>query len=260
MTELRPATPSARSPVPAAPSAAHILRATSLFSGASEATLARVARLARRRAYPSGQRIFRAGDASDALLVLESGRVAVSSLSQEGNELMLNIIDAVDVVGELGLLDGRPRSANVTALRDTRALLLPRHEFVPVLESEPRVAHAMLLLLCGRVRQTTRFLEDALLESLETRLLHRLQALARVYGRADPSGLDVRIDHGLSQQEIAESIGTSRVSVNKLLNAWRSRGLIDFGRGFVVVHGMAGLEESLRGGALLRAPRRHTEA
>jgi CRP-like cAMP-binding protein len=220
------------------------------LSEASDATIDRVARLARHRAYPAGQRIFRAGAPSDALLVVESGRVAVSSLSEEGNEILLNIIDPVGVVGEMGLVDGRPRSADVTALRDTNGLVITRNDFLPVLETEPRVAQAMLLLLCGRLRQTTRFLEDALLESLETRLLHRLQTLARDYGRTDASGCGIRIDHGLSQQEIAESIGTSRVSVNKLLNAWRSRGLIEFGRGFVVVHAMAGLEASLQSGGL----------
>jgi CRP-like cAMP-binding protein len=246
----------ARSPTPGAPSAAHTLRDTSLFSGASEDTLGRVARLARRRAYPAGQRIFRAGEPSDALLVVESGRVAVSSLSADGNELMLNIIDAVEVVGELGLLDGGPRSANVVALRDTRGFLLARDDLRPVLETEPHVAQAMLLLLCGRLRQTTSFLEDALLESVETRLLHRLQALARVYGRPDANGSSVRIDHGLSQQEIAESIGTSRVSVNKLLNSWRNRGLVELGRGFVVVHGMAGLEASLPSSMVARSARR----
>lgn len=244
-------------PTSCAPSAERTFRYTSLFAGASETTLARVGRLARRRTYPAGQRIFRAGDPSALLLVVETGRVAVSSLSEDGNELMLNIIDPVEVVGELGLLDGGPRSANVTALRDTRGLLLARDDLLPVLETEPHVAQAMLLLVCGRLRQTTSFLEDALLESMEMRLLHRLQALARVYGHADADGGSVRIDHGLSQQEIAESIGTSRVTVNKLLNSWRNRGLVDIGRGFVVIHGMAGLEASLRSSMMARSARQH---
>lgn len=228
------------------PDAARILRAVSLFDGSSERIIDRVARIAHARIYSAGQVVFRKGDPSDSLLIVLFGRIVISSLSAEGNEVMLNIINPHEVVGEIGLLDGGPRTANATAARKTRALVLLRRDFLPILEAEPRAARSMLLLLCTRLRQTTAFVEDAVLQTLPARLLHRVQALARRYGYAAPSGSGLRIEHGLSQQELGDSIGASRVSVNKQLNAWRARELLTFGRGFIVVHDMARLEACVR--------------
>jgi CRP-like cAMP-binding protein len=156
------------------------------------------------------------------------------------------MINVAEVAGEIGLIDGGPRTANVIAVRDTEALLFMRRDFLPILESEPTAARSMLLLLCARLRQTTSFLEDAALQALPIRLVRRLQALARTYGRAERSGSGLRIEHGLSQEELGESIGASRVSVNRQLAAWRDRGVVDFGRGFIVVHDMDRLEAALR--------------
>jgi CRP-like cAMP-binding protein len=221
------------------------LRSAAVFRDLSEGALQRVARIAHRRTYPAGQTVFFAGDASDSLLVVHAGRMAVCSLSPEGGEVILNLIDPTQLVGEIGLIDGGPRTANVRAVRDTQALLLMRHDFLPILESEPSATLSLLLLLCARLRQTTSFVEDAVLETLPVRLFRHIGWLARRYGRAEAGGARLRIEHGLSQQQLGDSIGTSRVSVNKQLNAWRTRGLLDFGRGFIVIYDMAGLEATL---------------
>jgi CRP-like cAMP-binding protein len=190
--------------------------------------------------------VFRAGDPSDALLVVVAGRIAISLLSPDGAEVLLNIIEPVEVVGEIGLIDGGPRTASATVVRDTQVLLLGRRDFLSILESEPSATRSMLVLLCSRLRHTTAFLEDAMLEALPIRLLHRIQTLARRYGQCETGRSVLRIEHGLSQQELGDSIGASRVSVNQLLNAWRVQGVLDFGRGFIVVHDMGLLEAAVR--------------
>jgi CRP-like cAMP-binding protein len=175
--------------------------------------------------------------------------------------VILNIIGSAEVVGEIALLDGGPRSADATAVRHTRALVLSRRDLMALLESEPSVTRSLLLVLCDRLRRTTSFVEDAVLQTLPARLLHRVQTLARSYGRAEVGRLGLRIEHGLSQQELGDSIGASRVSVNKQLNAWRAEALLDFGRGFVVVHDMARLEAAVsRAAAPALRPRSHRAA
>jgi len=218
------------------------LRPIPLFSGWSERALDRIARIARTRRYRAGEMVLQRGDPSEALLIVITGRILVSSLSTEGAQVMLNIIDPGEVVGEIGLIDGGPRTADATAVRDTRALILMRRDFLPVLDSEPSAARSMLLLLCARLRQTTCFVEDAVLQPLPVRLLHRVKTLARIYGHAEVGGSGLRIEHGLSQQELGDSIGASRVSVSKQLNAWRDQKLLALGRGVIVVHDMARLE------------------
>jgi CRP-like cAMP-binding protein len=197
------------------------------------------------RSYSAGQIVFQQGDPSDVLVIVVTGRIVISSLSPEGAQVMLNIIGPAEVAGEIALLDGGPRSADATAVRDTRALLLGHRDFLALLESEPSATRSLLLLLCARIRQTTSFVEDAVLQTLPARLLHRVQTLASSYGHAEVGRLGLRIEHGLSQQDLGDSIGASRVSVSNQLNAWRSQALLDFGRGFVVVHDMARLEAAV---------------
>jgi CRP-like cAMP-binding protein len=223
------------------------LRSTTVFRELSEGAVQRIAQIAHPHTYSAGQAVFRAGDASDSLLVVHTGRMAVCSLSPEGGEVILNLIDPTQAVGEIGLIDGGPRTAHVRAVRDSRALLLMRRDFLPILESEPSAMLAMVHLVCARLRQTTSFVADAVLEGLPVRLLRRIQALARSYGRVEPGGSGLRIEHGLSQQELGHSIGVSRVSVSKQLGVWRARGLLDLGRGFIVVHDMRRLEAAVHG-------------
>jgi CRP-like cAMP-binding protein len=227
--------------------AVSMLRSAPLFSALSERVMERVRGIARVQVCSSGQIVFQKGDPSDALFGVVSGRIVVSSPSPDGPAVILNLIEPGDVVGEVGFFDGGLRSADATADRETRLLVLARRDFLPLLETEPAALHRMLLLVCARLRETTCFAEDAVLLPLSVRLLHRIQALARSYGRVEACGSRVRIEHGLSQQALGDSIGASRVSVNQQLSAWRAQGLLSFGRGFTVVHDMARLESAVRG-------------
>ncbi len=103
----------------------------------------------------------------------------------------------------------------------------------------PQIATEVFNVLCERLRQTTAFLEETLFLEVPERLFSRLADLAIHHGISD--GQRVRIDHKLSQEELGQSIGASRESVNKQLHDWESQGLIDFGRGYVLVHDMTTL-------------------
>jgi CRP-like cAMP-binding protein len=226
--------------------AARILRSTKFLADASEGAIQALARIARPRTYAAGQRVFQKGEASDALLAVVTGRLLISSPSSEGNEVIPNIIRPGELAGEIGVIDGGARTADAAAAEPKQALVLLRREFLPLLRSEPSLSQSFLNLLCARIRQTTGLVEDAILEALPARLLHRLQALAATCGRPGSSHGSIHIAHALSQQELGDTIGASRVSVNKQLNAWRAQGLLDFGRGFIVVHDMARFEAFAR--------------
>ncbi len=230
-----------------------VLRA--ILPDSSERTIGRFAGISRTVRFAAGQQVFRQGEVGDRLVIVIEGRIAVSVLSPEGSEVLLTLIDAAGMIGEVELLDGGPRFTNATAVRDTRALLLMRRDLLPLLASEPTASRSIVRLICTRLRNATSFIEDTLLLPLGARLLRRVGALAREYGRVEPGSGRMRIDHGLSQQDLGDSIGASRVSVNKQLNAWRIQGFLDFGRGFVVVHDLQRLESAaIRSSALPIAP------
>jgi CRP-like cAMP-binding protein len=130
------------------------LRRVGIFERMSERQIARLARLATLRNFPAGTRILRRGDTGIALYVILSGRVAVTHPSEDGSaETELRQIGPGEVFGEIALIDGGPRSANVTAQEDTQCLLLTRWDFAGEMRHDPDIARALLPVLCGCIRR-----------------------------------------------------------------------------------------------------------
>jgi len=202
----------------------------------------------RRSQLSRGQLIFMKNDEGTGVMLLVSGRVKIVSVSPSGSEVIHNIISPGQVFVEMALLDGKPRAADAVAAVDSEIVELSRKDFLDVLTRNPEVAIEMMAILCGRIRQATSFVEDAVLLDAGTRLFHRLRALADQYGQTDSDGVLLRIDHGLPQQEIGESVGLTRVSINRFLSHWRSLELIEDGGGYVIVRDVEALEVEVEKG------------
>src|SRR4051812_15950254 len=203
--------------------------------------LRRLAASARMARHPRGAMIFQKGDPGSSMLAVIRGRVKICTVSQEGRELLLNIIDSGGVFGEIAILDGRPRTADAVALEETDLMILERSHFLPFLAGNPEALSHLLAALCQKLRQTSAHLEDALLREAPSRLASGLLRLAETFGRPGPGGLKLNIK--LSQQQIGNLIGTSRESVNKHLGDWTRAGHLSMDGGFIVIHDRAVLEE-----------------
>lgn len=182
----------------------------------------------------AGGVLFRKGDPGDRLYVVLAGRIAIGTTSEEGKEVVFNVLGRGAVFGEIALLDGKARTADATAMAESHLLVLERKDFMPFLESHPEVAARLIAVLCERVRWVSESYEDALFMDLPARLAKRLLLLAETYGEpVRPEG--VRIEIKLSQQDLGKMTGVSRESVNKLMRAWQDDGLIALDRGRVVI-------------------------
>jgi CRP/FNR family transcriptional regulator, cyclic AMP receptor protein len=135
---------------PTAKDWARVLAALPLFSKCSKRQLRTVARLARFEESPSGQIVIQAGDAPDAFYLILSGRARVLLKPQA------RALGVGDYFGEMGLIDGEPRSATVVAVGHLQVMKLPRRPFLKLLEQEPGISIAMLAELAGRLRRVER--------------------------------------------------------------------------------------------------------
>jgi len=225
-----------------------LLRSSDLLEQIPDHEVDDLARRVRLVRCARGKMIFMKRDEGADVMFVLSGRVKIVSTAPSGAEVIHNIIEAGQVFGEMALLDGKPRSADAIAAVDSEIVELSRKDFLEVLLRNPQSAVKMMEILCGRIRQSTSFVEDAVLLDSGTRLLHRLKTLAEQYGKPEPDGRGQRIDHKLSQQEIGESVGLTRVSVNRLLSQWRSEGLIEDGRGYVIIPDLERLEQVVAAG------------
>ena len=190
-------------------------------------------RLGARRRFPAGAVLFLEGDPAHEALVLLSGEVKVSVGSADGKEIVLEVFEAGALLGELSVIDGKPRSATVTALTPIEVLAVASGSFNDFLDRHPPVLRRLLIDVIGRLRSRVRHqLEFGAGDALG-RVCARLADLADRYGVLEG---DATVLHSpVNQSELAAWTGLSREAVVKALRALRQLEWIEVrGRTFVV--------------------------
>lgn len=217
------------------------LLASPFFQHMNADELDEIIGFATERRVTKGTVIFTKGDSGTSLMAVLAGRVRVSSLSADGREVTLNVIGAGEIFGEIALLDGKPRSADATALEDAALMVVERKQFLPFLLKNPALLERMLVVLCDRLRRTSMALEELALFDLPVRLARLLSKMSADYGRPVTDG--IRIDMKLSQRDLATLVASSRETVNKQLRGWREQGVLDLVAGYIVVRDKTALDK-----------------
>jgi CRP/FNR family transcriptional regulator, cyclic AMP receptor protein len=207
-----------------------LLRSHPLFRDLPSAVIERLGSYMKTRRVARGTTIFAKGDPGTGLMGVLAGSVKVSVASAEGKDIVLNVFREGDVFGEIALLDGRPRTADATAMSDCELIVIERRDFVPFLSSNPEVMLKFIEILCSRLRRTSEQVQDITFLNLPTRLAKTLLQLT-----GGEAGSAPRRKAAITQREISQMIGMSRESTNKQLRAWEKRGWIKLERGGVGV-------------------------
>jgi CRP-like cAMP-binding protein len=211
-----------------------------LFADASKATLDALAERAVLRTYGSGEQVYRRAQAAQHLVLLVEGCVKLTNVSECGAELLIDLLRRHDVFGEIALIEGSEYTSDAITTRRSEVLLLPRSDVARLVRADAETSARFMALLCTRVQRATTLLEQTLFLPLGARLLSRIKQFSS--GNTVETDGGTRIEHGLSQQELAESIGACRESVNRQLADWQERGLATISRGVIVLHGSGPLE------------------
>jgi CRP/FNR family transcriptional regulator, cyclic AMP receptor protein len=182
------------------------------------------------------ERLCAKGDKGDALYVILEGELEVGVTTAGGKQVRFAALGAGDVAGDMAVIDGGPRSADMTALRKTRLLRIARDTLLAALEQEPKAMLALAAELVARLRATDAAMESAVLHDLGAKLARLL---------LDESGRGARSVQ-LTQVEMARRISVSREKLNRKLATLRDEGLIEMGRTGVKVIDAAGLEGMVR--------------
>jgi CRP/FNR family transcriptional regulator, cyclic AMP receptor protein len=191
------------------------------------------------RGFPRGAVLMYEGEPGERVMILEEGRVKITRIEPGGHETMLSIRDPGDVVGELSLVDERPRLATVTALEQVRALVIASSVFRGYLERTPRIAVALLEVEMRRLSETTLKRSQYAASDTIGRLAARIVELSERYGAERGDGIE--IDVALTQDDIAAWTGASRAGVAKAFQTLRELGWIETHRRRLVVRRMDAL-------------------
>ena len=204
--------------------APEMLRAAPLFAPLADGDLAAIAACARTLEAERDQIIVQEGEPGRALYVIMEGGVKIVSYSPDGREIVLALLGRGAPFGELALIDGHPRSATVIATEPSRLVQIRREEFLGMLETRPRLAVRLIVVLAERLRDTNRALARITGLDAASRVHAWLAEHARRHGQRLANGeVEVRLPpHHL----IADQIATSRETVSRTLSALAKKGWI----------------------------------
>jgi CRP-like cAMP-binding protein len=167
----------------------------------------------------AGEALFLAGDPGDGCYRVEQGLLKVSIIAPSGAERILAIVGVGGIVGELSVIDGLPRSASVTAVRDSELSFISRAVFQAFADEHPEVYRDLVALLAGRLRDTDEVVAAGSFLPLKGRVARALLDLSEAFGQDVGSGR-ILIRQKISQGDIAAMAGIARENVSRILNEW----------------------------------------
>lgn len=215
------------------------------FSGLGADSTARLLALSEVVVCPRGAELFEAGGLARDLFLVVEGKVKLTRPSpgtgSSHRESLLWLMGPGDMFGELSLVDGGTRSTTATTLTDASLLRVPGSDLSSLVESQHDVALALLERLSERLRRSDNATAHFVTGGVPSRLAFILIDLAERFGRVDPATGHLVVTHDLTQQELAQAVGSSRETVSKALAEFAQRGWITTRSRSVVVRSLKGL-------------------
>jgi CRP/FNR family transcriptional regulator, cyclic AMP receptor protein len=189
----------------------------------------------------ASQTLFVAGDEGDGCYRVDEGLLKASIATATGGERILAILGPGSVVGELSMIDGAPRSASVTALRDSKLSFVDRAGFEAFGRSTPELYRHITTLLAQRLRDTNEALVATNFLSVKGRVARALLSLAEAFGRDIGQGR-ILIRQKVSQSDFAAMAGVARENVSRVLHDLANRSLVSRLAGYYCLENKAVLE------------------
>jgi len=197
-------------------------------------------RVARRRKFARNEVIFHEGDPGDTLHLVAQGHVAIRVTTPLGDVATVRVLRAGEFFGELAVVLPAPRNATAVAVDAAETLAIHRSEFDALRDRHPAMQHVLVDALVSEVRRLAVQLLDALYVPVEKRVWRRLAELAQVFS----DGENVTIP--LTQEELAQVVGTTRPTMNRLLREGEAAGIVQVSRRRVEVTDLAALSRRAR--------------
>lgn len=201
-----------------------VFRNSELLGELSEDEIDKVLAQASLRTAAKNETILHKGEPSDCLYGVLAGRAAVVGIAPEGKQIAIRMVEPGEVFGEISLLDGLPRTADIVALERTDYFALHRRDFEALVLGHPKLAMRMMAMLARRLRLTSETLEEVAFLPLRVRLAKTLLRLVERYGQPHEGGHLIRLR--LPVRTIADLVGSTRETTNMVIREWEKEGIL----------------------------------
>lgn len=220
---------------------ASLLGALALFHDLKPDELDTLNALLHRRTFPAGTAVMTAEQPGDVAYIIMDGAVKIHVEQEDGTDVILAILGKGEVVGEMSMVDSLGRSANVVTLEPSPLLWMDRAAFWDCLRAMPTMTYNLAEILSRRLRLANERIQALATLDVYGRVARQILAFAREYGEVDAGG-ETRIPVRLTQGDLANLVGASRVRVNQVLVSYKRRRSISIDRNHrITVHNQAAL-------------------
>jgi CRP/FNR family transcriptional regulator len=190
--------------------------------------------------FPKHHVIFSPGMPADFIYFIEKGRVRLTRLSTDGRTVILALLGPGDLIGEAAW-ETAERDTYAETLEDTRLYQLTKESFESLVRQNPEFALRLIQVTGERLKQAQARIEDLVFRQVPSRVARLLVNMAENHGKVTPNG--IKLEFSLTHQEIADMVGSSRVTVTQVLNKFRTDRLINIESKRVTIYKMEALEE-----------------
>lgn len=212
------------------------LNSVQLFDGLDEQQKHIVESLATSRNYAKNSVILREGEPGDAMYFITRGKVRVYVSEPGGKEFTLSTMEAGEHFGELALLDDAPRSASVMALEDSNLSVINKSDFTRVTLENPAIGVILMKNLAARIRELTERAKSLALQDVYGRIRTLIMDLAEPASSNAPEDDPLTVPEKLTQQDIANRVGSSREMVARILKDLQTGGYIGIEKKYITVN------------------------
>ena len=185
--------------------------------------------------FARGTTIFDEGEPGDRLYIIVQGKVKLARHAPDGRENLLSVMGPSDMFGELSIFDPGPRTSSAVCVTDVTAATMDSEMLKDWIAQHPEISQQLLRVLARRLRRTNASLADLIFTDVPGRVAKTLLQLANRFGVQEGGAL--RVNHDLTQEEIAQLVGASRETVNKALATFAHRDWIKLeGKSVLIVN------------------------
>jgi CRP/FNR family transcriptional regulator, cyclic AMP receptor protein len=199
-----------------------LLQYIPIFSELLDTDLQKIARASTKQHYRKDNMILIEEEIGSTMFVILTGRVKISRISDDGREVILSILGEGDFFGEMSILDGETRSANVVTLEDSQILVIRRENFLQMLHDFPQIAINLLKELAHRLRKSDSQIKSLSLQNATGKVASTLLRIADDSGKIHLG--QVEIPKLPPQQDLANMAGTSRETISRVIKSLSEKG------------------------------------
>lgn len=217
-----------------------------IFADLSREIRAGFEKLMAPRSYNAGDVIFREGSVGDGCYIIRTGRVMLYSFSSLGERKIFDIISTGDVIGEMAMIDGEPRSMTAECITEVKADFLRKEDFEREILAHRDAILPFLKLVVRRLRRLDQHVEEIIFQGVPSRVATAIAYLADRFGEKVKEDGKEAIRLEITHAEIADLVGTSREYTSKFLSQFQKDNLLKCGRGTIDIYDLQGIRSWAR--------------